>query len=112
MKIDISYKYLEKSPILEEILQKKLNKIARHVKMFGGKPTHLLVHFEKNPHHQQYLCRLNMFLPSRLIKAESYDENISGALDKSVSALIKQLEKIKYRLERHLSKRESLKRRV
>ncbi|MBU2102172.1 MAG: HPF/RaiA family ribosome-associated protein [Candidatus Omnitrophota bacterium] len=103
MKIDISFKYLESSPLIESVLDKDISKVQKRVQMFRkNQPVHLSVHMEKNPHREQYFCRSHIYLPSRVIKAEGRAEKLTVAINKNFSALTKQLDKVKYKLEKHL----------
>lgn len=106
MKIDVSFKYLENSGFVEGVLEKDIAKIEKRIKLFRkGDPIHLSVHIEKNPHREQYFCRSHIYLPSRVIKAEGRSEKLSQAINKNFSALSKQLDKVKYKIDRHLSAR-------
>lgn len=111
MRVDVSLKYLEKSEFIDNILDKNVKKIERRIKLFHKDvPIHLSVHVEKNPHREQYFCRNHIYLPSKLIKAEERGNNISLAVNRAFSALSKQLDKLKYKVEKHLQrhKKESL----
>lgn len=106
MRVDVSYKYLEKSELTTNILDNNLKKIERRVKMFKrDDPIHVSIHLEKNPHREQYFCRAHIYLPSKMLKAEEKGDTFSFATNKAFGALSKQLDKFKHKLERHLRKK-------
>ena len=50
MRIDVSFKHLEKSPLLENVIDKNLKKVQRRVKFFKAEDVvHLSLHLEKKP---------------------------------------------------------------
>ena len=109
MRVDISYKYVEKSEFIENVLQKNMNKIERRIKIFRrDDPIHISVHIEKNPHREQYFCRSHIYLPSKLIKAEEKANTLPFVINKTFSALSKQLDKLKHRVEGYLRKKNNL----
>ncbi len=106
MRIDISLKHLDKSSILEEVIEKDIKKIERRLKIFKTDDAiHLSLHLEKNPHRDEYFCWINMYLPSKVLKAQSRKNDVYLVINDAFSALLKQLDKLKYRLERHLRKK-------
>ncbi len=109
MRVDISSKRLEKSKLLDNIIDKNIKKVERRIKLFKTDDAiHLSLHMEKNPHKDDYFCWINMYMPFKVLKAQSRKSSISSVINDSFSALIKQLDKFKYRIEKHLSKRPSL----
>ena len=111
MRVDVSFKYLESSEFIENVLDSNLQKVQRRIKMFkNDAPVHLSVHIEKNPHKEQYFCRSHMYLPtSKVLAATEKGDNLSLAINKAFSAITKQLDKVKYRLEKHLQKKNKVK---
>lgn len=106
MRIDISLKHLDKSSILEEVIEKDIKKIERRLKIFKTDDAiHLSLHLEKNPHRDEYFCWINMYLPSKVLKAQSRKNDVYLVINDAFDALLKQLDKLKYRLERHLRKK-------
>lgn len=111
MRVEVSLKYLERSEFVDNVLEKNIRKIERRVKMFRrDDPIHISVHLEKNPHKEQYFCRSHIYLPSKVLIAGEKDGKVSLAVNKTFSALSKQLDKLKHRLEVSLRrKKKSLK---
>lgn len=104
MKIDVSFKYLESSEFVEGVLDKYIAKIEKRIKLFKKEqPIHLSVHIEKNPHREQYFCRSHIYLLSRVLSAQGRSEKLAQAINGNFSALSKQLDKVKYKIDRHLS---------
>jgi len=99
MRVDVSFKYLENSDYIDNILENNLNKIQRRIKIFKREdPIHISVHIEKNPHKEQFFCRSHIYLPSaKVLVADEKGDNSSLAINKAFSALIKQLDKEKYK---------------
>jgi len=111
MRVDVTFKYLESSQFIENVLASNLRKVQRRIKMFKkDSPIHLSIHIEKNPHKEQYFCRSHMYLPTaKVLAATEKGDNSSLAINKTFSALAKQLDKTKHRLERHLQKKNNIK---
>ncbi|MCD6539105.1 MAG: HPF/RaiA family ribosome-associated protein [Candidatus Omnitrophica bacterium] len=106
MRVDVSFKNMEKSEYLEDIISKDVEKIKKRIRMFKSEdPVHLSLHLEKNPHKEQYSVAVNLYLPRKVLKAEEKYESVVLAINKSFLALIKQLDKHKALLERHLRKK-------
>lgn len=106
MRVDVSFKHLERSPLLDNVVDKNLQKIERRVKIFKDNDVvHLSLHLEKNPHRDEYLCWTNIYLPSKVIKGQSKSGTAQHAMNDCFAALIKQLDKFKHRLESHLRKK-------
>jgi ribosomal subunit interface protein len=68
-------------------------------------PIHVSVHIEKNPHKDEFFCRSHIYLPSaKVLVADEKGKNVSLAVNKAFAALSRQLNKVKYKLEKHLGK--------
>jgi len=102
MKIDISFKYLERSEFINTVLDNNFKKIERRIKMFRkNDPIHISVHIEKNPHKEQFFCRSHIYLPSsKVVVADEKGRNSSLAINKNFAALAKQLDKEKHKWEK------------
>lgn len=106
MRVDISYKNLEKSEFIENIFDNNLRKVERRIKIFKrDDPIHIAVNLEKNTHREQYFCSAHIYLPSKVLKAEEKGDTLSFAINKTFGALSKQLDKVKHKLESHLRKK-------
>lgn len=106
MRVDVSFKNLEKSEFLQNVLDKDLEKIKRRVQIFRkDDPIHVAVTLEKSPHREEYTCSAHIYLPQHVLRADEKDKRASSAINSTFSALSKQLDKIKYKVERHLQKR-------
>ncbi len=109
MKIEISFKYLENSQFIENVLDNNLKRIKRKLQIFKkDDPVHLSVHVEKNPHKEEYYCRSHIYLPkAKTIVANEKSRSETVAINKSFKALSRQLEKVKTKIETHLQKRKN-----
>lgn len=106
MRVDVSFKYMERSEFIDNVMDKNLSKIERRVKMFKkDAPVHLSAHLEKNPHREQYFCRTQLYLPLKVLNAEERGDNLSVAINKAFSALSKQLDKFKHKMENPLRRK-------
>lgn len=106
MRLETSYKNIEKNDVLEDTIDKNMEKVQRRIKLFKrDAPVHLSVHLEKNPHKEQYLCWINMYMPYKVIKAHRTHANTCKAINDSFSAIVAQLDKFKHKLETHLRKK-------
>ena len=102
MRIDISYKYLEESEYIDNVLDNNFKKLERRLKIFRrDDPIHISIHIEKNPHKEQFFCRSHIYLPtSKVIAADEKGANSSLAINKTFAALVKQLDKEKHKWEK------------
>ena len=106
MRVDVSFKNLKESNIVNKIIDKNIKKVERRVKLFKtDEAVHLSLHIEKNPHKDDYFCWINMYMPSKVLRAQSRRNSMPVVINDSFVALIKQIDKFKYRLERHLRRR-------
>lgn len=107
MKVEISFKYLERSKFIDNVLDNNMKKIRRKLQIFkNDDPVHISIHIEKNPHKEEYYCRSHIYLPKvRTIVANETSRKETVAINKSFRALSRQLEKIKVKIEKHLQKR-------
>ena len=95
MKIDISFKNLSKSNLIDEILEKNLSKIEKRLKNFDKDLVHISIHLEKNPNHNEYFCNTCIYLPSKVIKAQTKELDLIKCIDKNFLNLIRQFDKLK-----------------
>ncbi len=107
MRVDVSFKYLEKSEFITNILENNFRKVERRIKIFHhDDPIHLSVHIEKNPHKEQFFCHSHIYLPSsKVLVAGEKGRNSSVAINKAFSALAKQLDKEKHKWARQRRRR-------
>ena len=105
MRVDVSFKHMNSSAYLDNIIEKDIEKIKKRVKIFKrDDPIHLSLHIEKNPNKEQYLSWANLYLPRKVLKAQQNAPEASLGVNKVTSALIRQIDKYKVMVERHLQK--------
>lgn len=105
MRVDVSYKHMDKSECLENVVDKNIDKISHRVKIFRKEEaTHISLHVEKNPHREHYIIWANLYLPRKVLKAQQSSKDVTRALNKVTDALMRQIDKHKIVLERHLQK--------
>ncbi|MFA5271778.1 MAG: ribosome-associated translation inhibitor RaiA [Candidatus Omnitrophota bacterium] len=106
MRVDVSFKNLENSEFIQNVLDKDLEKIERRVQIFRKEdPIHVAVTLEKSPHREEYTCNAHIYLPQHVLKAGEKDKRASSAINSTFSALSKQLDKLKYKIETHLQRK-------
>jgi ribosome-associated translation inhibitor RaiA len=100
MRVDVSYKYMEKSGIVEDIIDKNLDKISRRIAVFKhDDPIHVSLHLEKNPNKQQFFCRSTVYLPSKVLHVQETSSDISKVITKTFGVLSRQMAKLKFKVE-------------
>lgn len=108
MRVDVTYKNLEKSELLESVIDKDLEKIGRRIQMFReSDPIHITIHLERSQHREEYLCNSHIYLPKHVLRADSRESNVATAINKAFAALAKQLDKLKHKVEKHLSRKDT-----
>lgn len=103
MRADVSFKYLERSGFIDNVVENNLGKIERRInKIFKhDDPIHISLHVEKNPHREQFFCRSHIYLPSsKVLVAAEKGTNASLVINKTFAALIRQVDKEKHKWER------------
>jgi len=106
MRVDVSFKHLEKSVLLYGVIDKNIKRVERRIKLFrSGDVIHLSLHLEKNPHKDDYFCWINMYMPLKVLRSQARNSSCTVVIHDCFAALIKQLDKFKYRREGRLRKR-------
>ncbi len=107
MRIDVSFKYMKTSEFVNNALENNFQKLKRHLKMFNhDEAIHVSVHIEKNPHREQYFCRMRAYLPhSNVLAIEEKCTDTSSAINKGFAALITRVEKLKDKIESRRKKK-------
>jgi len=101
MRVDVSFKYLKKSDFINNVLENNFKKMKRRIQIFRrSDPIHMSVHIEKNPHKSEFFCRSHLYLPtSKVLVADEKAGNSSLAINKVFSAISRQLDKEKHKLQ-------------
>ncbi len=106
MRVDTSFKNMKASAILKSIVEKNVEKISRRLKVVKKEEAvHISVHIEKNPHKEQFFCWATIYMPTKVITAKRSDNDVFSAVNNVFSALSKQMERVKHRIDRHLVKK-------
>lgn len=106
MRVDVSFKGMKSSEYLENIISKDVGKVKKRMKILQkDDPVHLSLHIEKNPHREEYFSWAVLYLPKKVLKAQQKAFETSIAVNKVVKALLKQIDKYKLTLEKHLNKK-------
>lgn len=106
MRVDVSFKNLHKNDVLERTIEKNVKKVQKRTRLFKNEaPIHLSLHLEKNPHREQFFCWANLYLPSKVLKAQANYSNTCSTVNNTFAALLKQLDKFKHKVETHLRKK-------
>lgn len=100
MRVDVSCKYMDKSTVVTDIIDKGLKKIERRVLIFKkDAPIHVSIHLEKNPRKEEYFCRTHVYLPAKVLVAQEKSDNVDRAINKTIAAISRQLGKVKDKVE-------------
>jgi len=99
MLVEVSFKYLEKSDFINNVLENNFKKMRRRIQIFRrNDPIHISVHIEKNPHKSEFFCRFHLYLPtSKVLIADEKAGKASLAINKAFSAIVKQLDRKKHK---------------
>ena len=82
MRVDVSCKYMDKSTVVTDIIGKGLKKIERRILIFKkDSPVHVSIHIEKNPRKEEYFCRSQIYLPTKVLVAQEKADNIDSAIN-------------------------------
>jgi ribosomal subunit interface protein len=102
MRVDTSFKYLEQSEFINNVLENNFRKVKRRIQIFRhNQPVRMSVHIEKNPHREQFFCHLHLYLPtSKVLVADEKSASSSLAINKAFSALTRQLDKEKHKWQK------------
>ena len=106
MQVDVTYKNLEASALIEDAVDKNIEKLERRIKMFrDDESIHLAVNLEKSLHRNEYYCNAHIHLPGHMLKIQGKADSAEKVIHKGFEALSKQLDKLKYKVEKHLQKK-------
>ena len=106
MRVDVSLKNMTSSDYLDNAISKDVERIQRRTKIFKkGDAIHLSLHLEKNYHREQYFAWANLYMPRKVFRAQQSAAEASLAVNKVSHALIRQIDKYKAVVERHLQRR-------
>ncbi len=106
MRVDVSLKRMKKSEYLENAISKNIEKIEKRMKIFKkDEAIHISLHIEKNPHREEYLSWATLYVPGKVLKSQQRGFEATESVNKVTQALLKQINKYKITLERHLKKR-------
>ena len=102
MRVDVSFKYLERSDFIDKVLENNFKKMRRRIQIFRqNDPIHISVHIKKNPHKSEFFCHSHIYLPtSKVLVADEKANSSSLAINKTFSALSKQLDKEKHKWQK------------
>ena len=104
MRTELTIKNINRTEILEKTVDANADKVVKRLKRLKEESSHLSVHIEKNPHKEQYYCWLNLYLPSKVVHIKETANTLTKSLSKAFNALLIQIDKYKYKVERHLQK--------
>ena len=109
MRVDVSFKNMGRSQYLDDIIDSDIEKIKSRMKIFKQDDAiHFSLHLEKNPHREQYLAWANLYLPRRVLKAQQQSKSASTSINKVSSALLRQVDKYKVMVEKHLQRKKRI----
>ncbi|MFC1514981.1 HPF/RaiA family ribosome-associated protein [Candidatus Omnitrophota bacterium] len=109
MRVDISFKNMKSSDYLDNAISKDVDRIQRRTRIFKkDDAVHLSLHLEKNYHREQYFAWANLYMPRKVIRVQQQAPEASLAVNKVSHALIRQIDKYKVVVEKHLRRRQRI----
>ncbi len=94
MNVHISYK-IPKTPDLEKLINKQLQKLGRYLEVFRPELIHLKGNVEENSARQGFVVSLNLRLPSGQMAAQESSSTAVAAIKAAFDAITEQLKKHK-----------------
>jgi len=105
MRVDVSFKNMSSSEYLNNVVDKDVEKIKKRTRIFKRDDAiHLSLHIEKNPNKEQYFSWAHLYLPKKVLKAQHNTREPSLAVNKVTHAIIRQIDKYKVMVEKHLQR--------
>ena len=93
MNLTLSYRNVEKSAAIEELVDRHLNKLSKLLKTYAPELVHLHGTFDKNPHKPEYYLSLNLALPSGQIHCTGEGSSLPVAVRNAFAELRRQFKK-------------------
>lgn len=100
MNVHISYK-IEKTAHLEQLIQKNLEKLQRHLQVFRPELVHFKGVLGEGAAREGYSCSLNLRLPSGQLAAQESSPVLDLAFKAALDDIVEQLKKHKEVLRHH-----------
>lgn len=99
--MDVRYQFvdLDKSEALQDLTQKKLDKLEEKYDDIISAEVHFKRHEPEDP--RGYICNIRLSLPGPVVFAESNEESFEAAAVETVNDLNKQLKKRKGKMKAH-----------
>lgn len=100
MKVTVQFVNIEKSPYVEELLMKKLNKLFKRYDWIIK--ANVFYKLEKGSLGKGKICEIRLSVPGPRIFASSDEESFEKATDETISDLKRQLKTRKGEMKPHL----------
>ncbi len=100
MKASVQFLNMEKSPYVEELLMKKLNKLFKKYEWIHN--AKVLYKLEKKSVGKGKICEIRLSVPGPYIFASSDEDSFEKATDETIKDLIRQLKTKKGDMNPHL----------
>ena len=93
MNLTLSYRNVEKTGAVEELVQRHLNKLSKLLKTYKPELIHLHGTFDRNSHKSEYYLSLNLGLPSGQIHCTGQGQDLPVAVRNAFAELRRQFKK-------------------
>jgi len=100
MNLKIQHKNFDMSPRLQQLIEKKAQKLEKILPTFADDALDLSVHVERLPRGNQYQAGLVLALPQTAIRVDQVADNVTGSVQNGFDELLRKVKKFKVQLNR------------
>jgi ribosome-associated translation inhibitor RaiA len=96
MRVDLALKNIRKTKHLGDVLEKDLEKLLKHTKVYKETSAiHLDVKLEKNVHKEDYEGWASLYLPGKVLRVHEHAPDKLSLVNSITKNIVRQLEKHK-----------------
>jgi len=109
MEIKIQTQHVELGKEREAFLKEKFEKLTQFAHLIGDESSEIrveLVYQETKKSEDQYTCKLTLFVPHNILRAEAHDATLENAVDEVIVKIKTQIEHYKDKMH-HISERKN-----
>lgn len=93
MNLTLSYRHVEKSEFVEQLVARHLTKLSKLLETYAPELVHLHGTFDRNSHKAEYFLTLNLGLPTGHIHVTGKGPNLTAAVRQAFVDLRQQFKK-------------------
>jgi ribosome-associated translation inhibitor RaiA len=102
MIIQVNYKGIHPTATVDRFFETKSKKLAKFTRTFPEDAVQLRANLEHQVHKDLFIASVRLSFPQKTLTAREVGPELMPALHAAIEDLLKQLEKFKSRLNRHL----------